>query len=132
MVLNLTPTLSRCYICMLIKIYHNPRCSKSRQTLALLHSHHLQPQVVEYLKTPPTVAELAELLKLLDLPAMALVRQTEPLYRSIDAAKRPQSEPDILALLQAQPLLLQRPIVRVNERACIGRPPENVLEILPT
>lgn len=116
---------------MLIKIYHNPRCSKSRQTLAILQSHHLQPDVVEYLKTPPNIDELAELLKLLDLPARALLRESESLYESLETTAKPQSEQDILALLHTHPALLQRHIVRVNDNACIGRPPENVLAILP-
>ncbi len=112
----------------MITIYHNPRCSKSRETLALLQNRGLQPQVIEYLKTPPSVAELRRLLTLLGLTARELVRHQEPEYRQykLDDA----SEMEIVRAMVEHPVLIERPIVVAGNKAALGRPPENVLEIL--
>lgn len=114
---------------MKAKIYHNPRCSKSRATLALLEERGTPLEVVEYLKTPPSVEELEQLLAKLGRPAREIVRANETEFEasgvSLDA---PDAE--LLALVAEHPKLLQRPIVEVGSRAAIGRPPEAVLDIL--
>lgn len=113
---------------MKARIYHNPRCSKSRQALALLEERGVETEVVEYLVTPPTRATLERLLGKLGTPALALVRTDEPEFRPHRG--KTLSDDAILALLAEQPRLLQRPIVEVGTRACIGRPPEQVLALL--
>ncbi len=110
-------------------IYHNPRCSKSRATLALLESRGLAPQVIEYLKTPPTVAELKVLLAQLGMRPGDLVRTGEPEYQT-KAAGKVLTDEQLIALMTDNPALIERPIVVVGERAAIGRPPENVLSLL--
>jgi arsenate reductase len=112
-----------------VRIYHNPRCSKSRETLALLRERGVEPDVVEYLKTPPDVKSLEQLLQKLKLPATALVRSKEAAYA--EAGLSANSTPkQLLAAIAAHPVLLERPIVEVGQRAAIGRPPENVLPLL--
>ena len=113
---------------MRAKIYHNPRCSKSRATLAMLAGRAVELDVVEYLDTPPSKATLRELLHKLGAPALTLVRTDEPEFRPYTG--RSLSDDEILDLLVAHPRLLQRPIVEVGSRARIGRPPERVLELL--
>ncbi len=113
---------------MSLTIYHNPRCSKSRETLALLQDRGLSPQVIEYLKTPPTAAELAEILRKLGKPVTALVRKKEAAEAGIDIAGL--DEAALLSALSANPAAIERPIVIHNDRAALGRPPESVLEIL--
>lgn len=111
-------------------IYHNPQCSKSRQTLQLLHDRGINPTVVKYLDTPPDMATLKELLSLLDLKPIDLVRQKESLFTEL---KLDQKRNDDQALLQAMinhPKLIERPIVVHNGKATIGRPPQNVLDLL--
>jgi arsenate reductase len=110
-------------------IYHNPRCSKSRAALALLAEHGADVTVVEYLKTPPSPMELRELLTKLGRPARDIVRSGEPEFKTagigLDAG-----EDTLIGLIAAHPQLLQRPIVVVGRSARIGRPPEDVLELL--
>lgn len=113
---------------MKAKIYHNPRCSKSRETLALLEARNVELDIVEYLQTPPSKTQLKALLRKLGLRAADIVRTNEPEYRA--AAPADPTEDELLDLLVAHPKLLQRPIVVVGERARIGRPPEQVLELL--
>ncbi|MCG6871258.1 MAG: arsenate reductase (glutaredoxin) [Gammaproteobacteria bacterium] len=114
---------------MSITIYHNPRCSKSRATLALLRERGHQPQVIEYLRDPPDADTIHRLLALLGISAHELIRTGEAAYR--EAALSPDlPENQLIAALQQHPILLQRPIVEANGRAAIGRPPETVLEIL--
>lgn len=110
-------------------IFHNPRCSKSRSALALLQEKGLAPTVVEYLKTPPTPAELQTLLKQLNLPPEALVRKGEALYKEL-FQDRAMTEEQWIAALVEHPVLMERPIVIKGARAVIGRPPERVLELL--
>lgn len=114
-----------------VKIYHNPRCSKSRDTLSLLKANGIDPEVVLYLETPPDAATLRQLLKMLGMAsARDLMRQKEDLYKSLDLAN-PQLSVD--ALIQAKvdnPKLIERPIVVSHGEARIGRPPEQVLEIV--
>lgn len=110
-------------------LYHNPRCSKSRCTLALLRDHGVEPDVVHYLDTPPTVDELDALCRRLGLPPERLVRAGEAhaLGLRLDEAR---SRTDWLRLLAEHPALIQRPIFVVGDRAVVGRPPERVLDLL--
>ena len=113
---------------MKARIYHNPRCSKSRATLALLQERGVEIEVVDYLATPPSQSTLRRLLRKLAVPALALVRTHEPEFRAY--ADKTLDEDEIVALLAAEPKLIERPIVELGARARIGRPPEQVLELL--
>jgi len=115
---------------MSVRIYHNPRCSKSRQALQLLRDQGIEPTIVEYLKTPPQPAEIRDLLDKLKIAPEALLRRGEAAFRE---AGLDQGTPDAEAVIQAMhafPKLIERPIVVNGERAVIGRPPERVLEVL--
>lgn len=114
----------------MITIYHNPRCSKSRQALELLESHGAQPEVVRYLDTPPDATTLRQLLKALGLPARALLRTGEEEYRELGLDRPGLDEDTLVAVMVAHPRLIERPIVVRGGRAVLGRPPENVLELL--
>ena len=111
-------------------IYHNPRCSKSRQTLALLEERGISPRVVDYLKTPPSAAELKTILKKLRLRPRDLMRKGEPLYAELGLKDRDLDDDALIALMVASPILIERPIVVSGAKAALGRPPESVLEIL--
>ena len=111
-------------------IYHNPRCSKSRQTLALLEERGIGPRVVDYLKTPPSAAELKTILNKLRLRPRDLMRKGEPLYAELGLKDRDLDDDALIALMVANPILIERPIVVSGGKAAIGRPPESVLEIL--
>jgi len=111
-------------------IYHNPRCSKSRQTLALLEERGISPRVVDYLKTPPSAAELKAILKKLGLRPRDLMRKGEPLYAELGLKDRDLDDDALIALMVANPLLIERPIVVSGGKAAIGRPPESVIRIL--
>ncbi|MTD28583.1 arsenate reductase (glutaredoxin) [Erwinia sorbitola] len=114
-----------------VQIYHNPRCSKSRETLALLTGRGITPQVILYLETPPDVATLKILLQKLGLTsARQLMRTKEDQYKAAGLDNTALSEEQLLAAMVAEPKLIERPIVVVNDKARIGRPPEQVLEIL--
>ena len=113
---------------MLLTIYHNPRCTKSRETLALLEKKGLKPTVVEYLKDPPSAAELARIVKLLGVPASAILRKVEAKDAGIDPDKL--SEKDLIAAMVKHPAVIERPIVVTGTKAAVGRPPENVQKIL--
>ncbi len=115
---------------MSVTIYHNPRCSKSRQTLQLLDEHGVAPRIVEYLKTPPSRAELTQLLKMLKISARELMRTQDDLYRELHLDDPALSEDDLIEAMAAHPALIERPIVIHNGKAAIGRPPEKILEIL--
>lgn len=115
---------------MVTTIYHNPRCSKSRQTLALLEERGISPRIVEYLKTPPSAAELKTILKRLGLSPRNLMRKGEPLYAELGLKDRDLDDDALIALMVANPMLIERPIVVSGGKAAIGRPPEAVLEIL--
>lgn len=112
-----------------IKIYHNPRCSKSRQTLALLEEHGVQPEIVEYLKTPPNFAELEQLLDRLQLAPKELMRKKETVFKELQLADEDNRDTLITAMVN-NPKLIERPIVVNGDKAAIGRPPESVLAIL--
>lgn len=114
-----------------VKIYHNPRCSKSRETLSLLQANGVEPEVVLYLETPPDAATVRKLLSLLGMTsARQLMRQKEDLYKSLNLADSQLSEAQLVQALVENPKLIERPIVLANGNARIGRPPEQVLEIL--
>ena len=113
---------------MSIQIYHNPRCSKSRATLALLEANGYAPEVIEYLKNPPNTQTIRELVKKLGIKSHELLRKGESEYQSL-ALQDPTDEQVVDAIVK-HPILLQRPIVVAGEHAAIGRPPEAVLGIL--
>lgn len=114
-----------------VKIYHNPRCSKSRETLNLLQSHGVEPEVVLYLETPADAATLRQLLKMLGMSsARELMRRKEDLYTSLNLADSSLSEEELIQAMVEKPKLMERPIVVANGQARIGRPPEQVLDII--
>lgn len=113
-----------------ITIYHNPRCSKSRETLALLQDHNVEPTVVQYLQTPPDAATLKQLLKALKLSARELLRTKEDEYKTLKLADASLTEEELIAAMSRHPKLIERPIVVKGKRAVLGRPPENVLQLL--
>ena len=114
-----------------VTIYHNPRCSKSRETLALLKDKGVEPEVVLYLDTPPDAAAVKNLLKMLGMKsARELMRQKEDLYKELNLADSALSEAELIQAMIAHPKLIERPIVIKNGQARIGRPPESVLDIL--
>ncbi|WP_166839747.1 arsenate reductase (glutaredoxin) [Rheinheimera pleomorphica] len=115
----------------MLTIYHNPRCSKSREALQLLQQQQQPLQVVEYLKNPPTAAELEQLLVKLGITARQLLRSKEAEYQQLGLADTSLSEQQLIAAMVAQPKLIERPIVVNGERAVIGRPLTNVLSLLP-
>ena len=115
---------------MTVTIYHNPRCSKSRATLHLLEARGLKPNIVDYLKSPPSAADLKAILKKLALKPNDIVRKGEPLYAELGLKDRRLDDEALIALLVANPILIERPIVVVGGKAAIGRPPEAVLEIV--
>ncbi len=114
-----------------LTLYHNPRCSKSRAALQLLEERGLQPVVVHYLDNPLSAAQLRELLSKLDLPPRQLLRSGEDEYRELDLANQALGDDELIAAMVAHPRLIERPILIAGDRAVIGRPPENILELLP-
>ena len=115
---------------MLVTIYHNPKCAKSRETLQLLKKRGFEPRVVEYLKTPPNKNELERLLALLGLEPRALLRTKEPEYKQAGLADPKLSRAAVVRAMVEHPKLIERPIVVAGNKAVLGRPPENVLKIL--
>jgi len=111
-------------------IYHNQRCTKSRQTLQLLRDHGLEPEVIEYLKNPPSQIELRRIVKALGVPAQDLIRRGEKLFAEVGDHRRQYADAAAIKLLCAHPRLIERPIVIRGESAVIGRPPENVLKLI--
>ena len=115
---------------MTVTIWHNPRCGKSRQTLELLRSKGIEPAVREYLKQPPTAAEVAKLIELVGGDEKELIRDGEPEFKKLGKKKADLGKTDIARAVASHPILLQRPIVVAGKRAAIGRPPEAVLSLL--
>lgn len=113
-----------------MKIYHNPRCSKSRQTLQLLQDRGLAPELVLYLETPPSPAELRELLAKLGLSARELLRTGEEVYKTLGLADKGLADEVLIKAMCEHPKLIQRPIVVKGDKAVLGRPPENVLDLI--
>jgi arsenate reductase len=115
---------------MSVEIYHNPRCSKSRQTLQLLQEKGIDPDVVEYLKTPPDKATLGHILDMLGLEPRELMRRKEKEYKALQLDDPALTREQLIEAMIANPKLIERPIVIQNGKAAIGRPPEKVLDIL--
>lgn len=114
----------------MLQIYHNPHCSKSRATLALLEQRSDKVEIINYLDDPPDVSIVRQLLTLLGLPARQLLRSGEAVYRELGLADPALDEDALIAAMVAHPILIERPIVVANGKAAIGRPPEAVLAIL--
>ena len=115
---------------MAVTIYHNPRCSKSRQTLALIQDRGIEPQIVEYLKDAPDAATLDRLLKALRKEPRDLMRRQEAVYKELNLQDPELSRDALIAAMVANPILIERPIVTKDGKAALGRPPEAVLDIL--
>jgi len=115
---------------MTIEIYHNPKCSKSRQALTLLEGKGITPKIRLYLENAPSKAELQDVLKKLKIKATALLRTEEDIYKSLVAKEGKPDEATALRWMVENPKLIQRPIVIKGEKAKIGRPPEEILSLL--
>ena len=115
---------------MSVTLYHNPRCSKSRQTLELLQARGIAPEIVEYLKTPPDAATLDRILTLLGLEPRELMRKNEAEYAANGLDDTGQSRDALIAAMIANPILIERPIVLAQGKAALGRPPNSALAIL--
>lgn len=113
-----------------IKIFHNPRCSKSRQTLSLLEEKGLTPSVIKYLEQPPTAAELSSILQMLSMEPRQLMRAGEAEYKDAGMDNTELTNDELIELMVANPKVIERPIVISNGKAKIGRPPESVFDIL--
>lgn len=113
-----------------VTIWHNPRCSTSRKTLALLQERGITPTIVEYLKTPPDAATLDRVLTQLGLEPRQLMRRKEAVYAEKGLDDAGLSRADLIAAMVADPILIERPVVFANGKAALGRPPESVLAIL--
>ena len=113
-----------------VRLYHNARCSKSRSALELLQARGIEPELVHYLETPPSPAELRGLLAMLGTGARGLLRTGEPEYAELGLADPSLTEDALIAAMAAHPKLIERPVFVHGDRAVIGRPPERVLEIL--
>ncbi|HSR63899.1 MAG TPA: arsenate reductase (glutaredoxin) [Gammaproteobacteria bacterium] len=115
---------------MSVTMYHNPRCSKSRQTLELLRSRGIEPQIIEYLKSPPDADTLKNILAMLEMEPRDLMRKKEAAYREEGLDDESLGRDDLIAAMIKHPILIERPVVIHNGKAAIGRPPESVLDIL--
>lgn len=114
-----------------ISLFHNPRCSKSRGALELLEERGIQPEIIRYLETPPSAAELKALLGKLGIGARQLLRTGEDEYKELNLANPALGDDQLIEAMASHPKLIERPILVVGDKAVIGRPPEKVLEILP-
>ncbi len=115
---------------MTVTVYHNPKCSKSRQTLDLLKQNGVEPDIVEYLKTPPTAATLKDILTKLNIKPRELMRKKETAYKENNLNDPALTDDALIQAMIDNPILIERPIVLANNKAALGRPPEQVLEIL--
>jgi arsenate reductase len=115
---------------MAVTIYHNPRCSKSRATLALLEGAGVELDIVEYLKTPPSKAEMNRILDGLGMEPRDLMRKKEEPYKALDLADDGKSRDELIAAMLENPILIERPVVANGGKYALGRPPESVLDIL--
>jgi arsenate reductase len=115
---------------MSVVIFHNPRCSKSRQTLELLEKHGKTPTIIEYLKTPPAAQKIKEILTQLEFTPRDLMRKKEAIYAECKLDNPALSNEDLIDFMVKHPILIERPIVLANGKAALGRPPEQVLDIL--
>ena len=112
-----------------MKIYHNPRCRKSREALAIIHEHNCELEIVDYLKTPPKKKEIKQIIKLLNISAFDLIRKEEKIFKEGYKNKN-LNEEEYIELLCMHPILIQRPIIIKDNSAVLGRPPINVLDLL--
>lgn len=115
---------------MSVKIFHNPRCSKSRQTLQLIQDQGITPEIIDYLNYPPDAAELENIIRLLNITPRDLMRKGETEYKALQLEDKTLSDADLITAMVQTPKLIERPIVVANGKAAIGRPPEDVLAIL--
>lgn len=115
---------------MSVTIYHNPRCSKSRATLALLEEKGIVPEIIEYLGTPPSKEEMNRILDGLDMAPRDLMRKKEQPYAALNLGDDSMSRDTLIDAILANPILMERPVVVKDGKYALGRPPENVLEIL--
>jgi arsenate reductase len=115
---------------MSVTIYHNPKCSKSRQTLELLRQQGTEPAIIEYLKNPPTAEKLKEILALLKFAPRELMRKKEDVYAEQNLGNPSLSDDELIDFMVKHPILIEQPIVMANGKAALGRPPENVFEII--
>ncbi len=115
---------------MNVKIYHNPRCGKSRQTLQLLQEQGIEPEIIEYLKTPPSALELDDILKKLGMEPRELMRKKEAEYKAGGLDDTSLDRQALITAMVNNPILIERPIVIASGKAAVGRPPEAVLVIL--
>ena len=115
---------------MSVIIYHNPRCSKSRQTLALIEQQGITPEIILYLQNPPGADELDRILTLLDMEPRALMRKREAPYKELGLDNPDLERSALIRAMVDNPVLIERPIVLAGGKAALGRPPENVLDIL--
>ena len=113
-----------------IKIYHNPRCSKSRKTLAIIEGKGFEPEIIKYLDNPPSIQELHTILTLLNLNPRDLMRKNESEYKDNHMNDNSLTTDELLSLMHKFPKVIERPIVLANGKAAIGRPPESVLDII--
>ncbi|MBT5914027.1 MAG: arsenate reductase (glutaredoxin) [Rhodospirillaceae bacterium] len=115
---------------MSVIIYHNPRCSKSRQALSLLHEKNIDTDIVEYLKSPPTVSELKDILLKLGYKPRQLLRKNEQIYKDLELGSDGKTDDDLVNAMVDNPILIERPIIISGDQVTIGRPPESILDIL--
>lgn len=115
---------------MKVTLYHNPRCRKSREVLALLQEKGYEPQIVEYLKTPPSPAEISGLLDKLGMEPRDLMRKKEIPYKDLNLGDASLSKEKLIQAMADNPILIERPIAVAGNKAVVGRPPEQVLEVL--
>ncbi len=116
----------------ILTIYYNPSCSKSRETLQILEQHKTQPQIIEYLDTPPSQSEMSQIVKKLGMAPIDLLRTKEKAYVEAGYQADLMSDKEIIEAIVKHPSLLQRPIVIYGNKAIIGRPPIKVLDIIPS
>jgi arsenate reductase len=113
-----------------VTLYHNPRCSKSRQALGLLRDRDVELEIVEYLKSPPSATELDRILELLSMEPRALMRKKETAYKDLGLDDQSLDRKRLLQAMVEHPILMERPIAVADGRAALGRPPENVLDVI--
>ena len=111
-----------------LTIYHNPRCSKSRQALQIIQDKGINPKIVDYLKVPPTITELSTIIDQLGIEPIELVRKGEDAFKTTDFSN--QSKDEQIKIMSENPILIERPIISNHGKALIGRPPESVLSLL--
>lgn len=113
-----------------ITIYHNPRCSKSRETLRILRNDGVEPTIIEYLKTPPDEVTLDRLLRMLDIEPGELIRTKEDAYVELGLGQKQLTRAELIRVMVENPILIERPIVVKGDEAVLGRPPEKALKLL--